>query len=295
MPDSTLPELSDLQRWFQAVMTHPGGVDEGIASDEAQTLFTMKRDELEKLVGRSKRLTAAQRLGIYANAYYARLLECLGETFVVFKRTVGDELFNDFAFGYLQAYPSRSYTLNRLGENFPLHLEQTRPATGAGREQWPDFLIDLARLEWTVEQVFDGPGLEGGRPLTAASWQTIRADAWPAARMVTTPSLRLMHFRFPVNTFYGAVRAAPADQEVPVPGPREQWVAVSRRDYIVRRYDLTATQHRLLEALQLGQSVGVAIEKAAVTSQMTDADLAGALESWFRLWAAEQLFARVEH
>jgi hypothetical protein len=59
------------------------------------------------------------RLAIYGTAYYARLLECLLEEFPVLVHALGEELFDAFAVGYLQKYPSRSYTLNDLATNIP--------------------------------------------------------------------------------------------------------------------------------------------------------------------------------
>ena len=76
---------------------------------------------------RSKRRTSVERLEVYANAYYARLLECLRDEFPALLHAVGEEVFDGLAFGYLQAYPSTSYTLSNLSRNFARFLEETRP------------------------------------------------------------------------------------------------------------------------------------------------------------------------
>ena len=130
--------LDVVQRWFQAVVTHPGGVESGVESAEAQALIRLPRGELEAVVRRSRNLTAAERIGIYANAYYARLLECLAAYFPMLQKTLGEEIFEGFAFEYLQRYPSRSYTLSRLGEDFPRFLEETRPDSEESEApSWP--------------------------------------------------------------------------------------------------------------------------------------------------------------
>ena len=41
------------------------------------------------------------------------------EEFPVLKHALGEEVFDAFAVGYLQQYPSRSYTLFQLAANFP--------------------------------------------------------------------------------------------------------------------------------------------------------------------------------
>src|SRR5258707_1575006 len=157
-------ELGQLQRWMQAAIMHPAGIAEGIASAEARSYIDVGPDEAERVVTRSRAMTALERLAIYAYAYSARLVECLSEEFPVLKHALGEEVFDAFAVEYLERYPSRSYTLFQLGVNFPRFLAETRPDREADEgvaAEWPDFLIDLATLERTFSEVFDGPGVEG--------------------------------------------------------------------------------------------------------------------------------------
>ena len=297
-PQPDLDRLDVVQRWFQAVITHPGGVDEGIESNGAQQLVRLQRHELESVVRRSKNLSAHERLSIYANAYYARLLECLGEDFPVLKRTLGDELFNEFAFGYLQAFPSQSYTLNRLSDHFAEYLQASRPDLGddaaAPAADWPDFLIDLVRLERTIAEVFDGPGVEKMEPISADALRAIPTDAWPSVRLQTAVCLKLLHFRYPVNSYYTTARATADQEPLPVPEPAGQWVAINRLDYVVRRHELSRPQYALLESLVEGQTVGQAIAQAADSTPDTDDQLAAALQGWFRTWCADRFFQAVD-
>jgi hypothetical protein len=102
-------------------------------------------------------LGARDRLAIYANGYRMRLLECLRGEFSALERLLGEPLFARFALDYLTAQPSTSYNLHELGARFPEHLARTRPDAD---EPWIDFMIDLARLERVVREVYDGPGDE---------------------------------------------------------------------------------------------------------------------------------------
>src|SRR5258707_9350668 len=163
-PNNPAHDLGQIQRWMQATIMNPVGVAEGIASPEARSHINVGPDEAEAVVTRSRALSALERLAIYSYAYYARLLECLREEFPVLKHALGEEVFDAFAVGYLEKYPSRSYTLFQLGVNFPRFLAETRPDREADEgvaAEWPDFLIDLATLERTFSEVFDGPGVEG--------------------------------------------------------------------------------------------------------------------------------------
>jgi hypothetical protein len=290
--------LDVVQRWFQAVVTHPAGVEGGVDSEEAQRLIRLNRSELEAVIGRSRNLTAAERMGIYANAYYARLLECLASFFPVLQKALGADVFEGFAFEYLQHYPSKSYTLDRLGESFARFLQETRPEPEEGEEAgavgWPDFLIDLTLFEWNLNQVFDGPGVEGKPLLTAELLQSFPAERFAEARLIPVPCLRLLAFRFPVNAYYTAARHAGEGEESPIPDPEPEYVALTRRDFVVRRFPLTSPQHALLEKILAGAPVGEAIAAAAEISGLDDEALGAELQAWFRLWVAEGFFQSID-
>jgi len=296
-----MPPLAAVQRWFQSVVSHPDGVDAGIESDDAQAIVRLTRDELELMITRSSKVSARDRISIYANAYYARLIECLGESFPILKRTLGEDVFNGFAFGYLQEYPSRSYTLGRLGDHFPRYLDETRPdrdeanlADSYPAVDWPDFLIDLATLEWTIDQVFDGLGIESSQTLQMEDLIDIAPERWPQMRLTVAPCLRLLRLHYPVNEYYSAVRKAGDDVEVETPGPQECFLVVTRRDFIVRRHEITAAQYELLQSLAQGHPVETAIAAAAQVSDLDDSALAMQLRQWFAIWARSQFFVAIK-
>jgi hypothetical protein len=302
-------EVNRVQRWFQAVVTHPDGVGAGASSEEAQRLIHLAPGELEKVITRSRALSAAERLAIYANAYHTRLLECLGEVFPMLKRTLGEEAFDGFAFGYLQEYPSRSYTLNELGRHFPRYLQETRPAADGAdskpgataptaeqpilEQEWPDFLIDLAQLELAICDVFDGVGVEGLLLLQTDQLLGISPDRWPQVQLRPVPCLQLLATRFPVNDYYTALRKAKVDDAATIPSSCASFVALTRRHFIVRRYNLSRTEFALLRAIKEGRTIGQAIERAASVTDDETETLAANLQLWFRNWTAEGFFQSI--
>lgn len=290
------PDLSLMQRWFAAVITHPMGVAQGVASPEAQQVAPLTREELEAMVTRSKNCTAHDRLSIYAHAYFARLVDCLGETFPMVRRLLGTEVFNGFAFEYLQQHPSTSYTLGELGREFVPFVRSTRRGESITNESpdWTDLLIDLAQLEWTIDEVFDGPGVERIAPLSAESVVNLSAEQWAQARLQLAPCVRLLASAFPVNTFYSALRSADEASLPPMPTEEPQWILITRRDYIVRRVELSPSQHALLTALQAGQPIGQAIEKAAEFSGEADESFASQMQQWFAQWMRMGLFVAID-
>jgi hypothetical protein len=286
-------DLDQIQRWMQAVLMHPGGAEEGVASAAARQAIDVTPEQAERVVTRSRALSALERLAIYNRAYYARLLDCLRESYPVLCHALGDEAFGTFAIDYLQKYPSRSYTLNDLGANFPRYLRESRPPTreGDADPSWPDFVIDLAALEWTYNEVFDGPGVECQRLLRPEGLHAIAPERWPEARLVAVPCLRLLGLRYPVHGYYTAVRRK---KRAEFPGPAETLLAVTRRRYVIRRYELSRPQYVLLEALVRGGTVGEAINLAAEVAGDDEDRFAADLGRWFRDWTAEGFFRSVD-
>lgn len=265
------PTLDQLQRWMLPAITDPAAV--------------AKAGGLEEFILPSRRQSAAERLAVYHNAYFARLLEVLRELFPCTRFAVGDELFDRFAVGYLQAHPPHSYTLARLADKLVEFLENTRPA------DWGGFVVELARLEQAIDRIFDGPGPEELPPFDA-SRMIAAAGALEAAESLQlrfVPSFELHAFDFPVSTFYTDWKAG---RDPAWSGEGAQFVALLRRDYIVRRHELTAVQFQLLSALHGGAALGEALAAAAELAGDESPDkLAHDVHDWFTRWAAERFFA----
>lgn len=277
--------LDDLQRWFQAVVTHPGGVGEGVRGDEAHT--ALDASDAEAIVTPSSRQSADARLAVYANAYWARLVECLQEEYPVLRAAVGDEAFDGLVVDYLQAYPSRSYTLGQLGDRLADHLSATRPAD----DDFAAAVVELCRFERAVNEVFDAPGGETLGSLTAEQLAAVPAERRGELRLVSLPTFQLLRFEHDVNAWFAALRADPATAGPPQLRP--SFVALSRRGYVVRRHPLSHVQHDLLAELRSGATLGRAL--ATITEEHAAAidEIAASLGTWFTEWSAAGFFRGV--
>ncbi len=273
--------LASVQRWMQAVLTHPDSIGAALREESAHAALPLTADDVEQLIAPSTRLTGGQRLAVYYRSYFARLLECLEGQFKVLRHALGDELFRDFALEYLRAYPSRSYTLGELGAYFAAFLAETRPdrdAPPAERETWPDFMIDLARLERAAFTLFDAPGHEGQLPL---------APTVADADLRLAPCFALLRFRYPVNAYYQAVYhgAAPG-----LPPAQPSFLAITRVEYQLGMFELTPLQYGFLYTLRQSQLVEEALAQLAAQPGL-DAIQAQALwQSWREPWLATGFF-----
>lgn len=270
-------QLGALQAWVQAVIRHPDGPRAGARSPEA-TRGLGREAAVGELVAPSTRLSPEERIGLYHRGYHLRLLECLRVMHPALRHCLGADLFDGFALDYLGECPSTSRSLFELNANFAGYLEAHRPDRDRPDEVWPDFLVDLARLERLFLEVYDGPGTEGARLPGAGDLGYEPGEVVVAL----APCVRVLRSRFPVGDYLVAVRAG---EEPPLPFPRPTALALTRRDYQVVVVPLDADEFALLEALEAG--IGL----------LTAARAAGcpAARAWRRLrrWADAGLVASV--
>ena len=257
---SSANQLDEIQRWMLASIAAADGVASGV----------------DEMILPGPQQTAAERLATYRNAYFARLLEVLRELLPCVRFAVGDELFDRFALNYLQAHPPHSYTLGRLADNLTEHLDATRPA------DWGAFVVELVRLELAIDRIFDCPGPEALPPLA------MPVDAGGDLRLALVPGLELHAFEYPVSDFYTQWKRV---QQPTWPQPRQQFVALFRRNYVVQRHELSAVQFDLLRVIASGLRLDEALHEIAEANPGADDELAGDVGRWFMLWARNGFFA----
>ncbi len=271
-------DLQTLQTWMQAVL-----------------METDTPHQIEEIITASQQQTSRERFHVYANAYQARLVECLREEFATLCKFLEPDVFDGLATAYLQAHPSQSYTLADLGKQFPQFMRESAAALADGESDSTDtgtqFLIELATLERLYAEVFDGPGIEGLPLITPDDLKNISPEAWPQVRFEAAPCLRLIEFAYPVHEFVTACRHG---TEPPVPEPRHTWLAVTRRQYIVRRVSLTEQQFQLLSLLSQGLPLGEALDTVAAACDDVEV-FAKDIQQWFQEWTASGFFLRIRN
>jgi len=123
------------------------------------------------------------RLGIYANAYFARLQEALETDYQILRKLLGKEVFEEACLAYIHKHPSHYFSLRWFGQDFPAFLGY---APNRGEHHWP---AEMAQLEWSFVNAFDAADAE---PLGEAHAAAIPPEAWATLTMHFHPSVRTM-------------------------------------------------------------------------------------------------------
>ena len=270
--------LPELQRWMQAVVVHPGRMRDALAAPEAAEVLAP--GDVAEVILPSATLDPAERVGIYHGMYLLRMEEALQSDYPGLRHLLGPRGFRRLVRDYVQAFPSRSYTLNRLGDHLPEFL-----ATAGARVPGRAFAAELARVELAMTEAFDAAETP---PLSAEAIAAVPADAWEHAVLRPVASLRLLALRYPVAAWLDSLDDP--DHQHPPRRRRNTWVAVYRREYRVWRQELGREAFELLAALAGGLPLGQAVARRA-GRRGADAEQ---LFRFFRQWVGAGLFTAVE-
>src|SRR5713226_2843090 len=183
--------LKQLQSILYRLITAASGVAEGLAAEGS-----MPAGGLDALVLGDDRLSAEDRVDIYANMYFYRLLDVLKEDFPVTLRVLGDDNFHNLATGFLIEYPPTEPSVMYCGRHFADFLRDH-----AFRKDAP-FIADLAALERAVVEVFHGPDAP---VLEADELRAIAPEKWSALMMRTHPAVQIVTLEYRVVVLLRAV------------------------------------------------------------------------------------------
>jgi len=185
---------------------------------------------------------------------------------------LGDEVFSALGEEFVAAHPSVHRSIRWYGGELPEFL--------GGRPPYAEqpILAELARLEWTLAEVFDAADAE---PKPRAAFSAIDASAWSTLRFEFHPSLRRLHLQW--NT--AAVWQAMNREEAP-PDPLRAEHAVPwllwRQNLQNYFRSMTADEAVALDSALRGDSFGEICEMLAEWLTEDDIPLraAGLLGTW---------------
>lgn len=202
--------------------------------------------EVEQHVRGSERVPASVRLGIYANAYRQRLIEGLEANYPALAKLLGGDDFAALGAAYIEAFPSRFYSIRHYGDALPDFL-----SSRAEYAAMP-LLAELARWEWAMTEVFDAADAV---PIGAETLSAIPPQDWVSLRFVWHPSVELITLYWNAPQIWKALVADSERPAASVQDPPTVWL-LWRHELQIRFRSLTADEAAGLEAMWAGRSFG---------------------------------------
>lgn len=212
-------------------------------------------------------LPVSRRLGIYKEAYQARLLEALAHDYPALARILGPQAFQEASRQYQHNYPSKYRSLRWFGQYFPQFLRAKAL-----------YLAELAEFEWKISLAFDA---EDAPPFTLEQMTLIPPAQWPDLRFRPSPSLQRITVFTNAITLWQQIM----DNETLSPATEHEqsssWL-IWRTDYTPRFTKLTDKEAFAVDALIQGLSFAELCEGLCsfVSEEEAGVEAAGLLKTW---------------
>ncbi|MBV8361740.1 MAG: putative DNA-binding domain-containing protein [Deltaproteobacteria bacterium] len=214
--------------------------------------------EIRQIIRSDQRLTAIERINIYVNAYFYRLLECLKEEFPATLAVLGSKDFAGLVHDYLvwrpPTEPSIFYAGRYLAEFLRNHfLAYCRP-----------FVTELVRLERATLESFHAPEAP---TLTDKEMRAIPAHEWPTIELRSHPGVAILRGEWRISEVLSAVERGDKWVE---PAQETNAVIVWRRGTDVHYRILEDAETDALILLQQGTSFAAICEGIAIANSSSD-------------------------
>jgi hypothetical protein len=219
------------------------------------------------------------RLAIYANGYYWRLMDALQKDYQVLYNYLGDKAFAEVATAYIAAYPSRFYTIAAFTKQLPEFLLDLHPERG--------YLSELAALIRALSlslEAADDPVL-AYTALTAVPLQN-----WPSLCFKCHPSVQCLTFKWNIFSWWQALL-----QKKRSPKKRKENSAciVWRQELQSHAISLTHLEWVAFQALQAGSCFADVCERVYTTKGVSETAAPAFVANCVTKWLNDHIFSEV--
>jgi hypothetical protein len=264
--------LEEIQNLLYRLIVAPNALNR---DDEDGEFF----HSVERIVRGGRGPRANQKINIYANAYFYRLLECLREEFPATLAVIGADDFAELARDYLVWGPPTEPSLFYAGRYLAdclCHHSLTR--------RWP-FIAELARLERATLETFHAPDAP---TLTDDAMRGIPPEQWPTIELRAHPAVEIFHGEWRVSE---VLRAVESGEKWGEPPHETTTVIVWRQGTHVHYRILEDAETGALLLLQKGAAFATICDSIAAASSSDHVALIGRL---LARWLADGIIEQAD-
>lgn len=154
------------------------------------------RGSLHERIVNAGRLDPEQRLGIYSNAYRVRLIDALSDAYPCLHTLLGDEGFRKLGMAYIDARPSRHFSIRWFGDDLSVYLSESVDYADT------PVLAEMAAFEWALRGAFDAADTP---TIRREDLQRIAPNDWAGLCFRLHPSVRRLNLSWNVPQLWNAV------------------------------------------------------------------------------------------
>lgn len=270
------PQLLKIQKWFGELISRP------LIDLETINPRTPRGEEVEieakEFIAPSPFLKPHERLQIYNQQYWWRLLNTLQDNFPLLLRLFGAADFADtLGIPYLLASPPNHWSLNDLGNKMPKWIHDTYSSSDKELVFWAA-MADRAYCELFFKPLY--PSLSGGE-----------ASDLVSRTLYLQPHVKLFEFPFDLISFrHACLKETPEhwlENDFPHLTKGTTFCLVFRkRKGPISSKNISETEYLLLKQIEKGASIDALCDWIGESSESIQKSAEESLEKWFKEWTS---------
>jgi len=272
-----LPDL--LKPQMPYVMNHSIPIaDEQQRMQTAILLGHAADSQPEEWIRTKEQFASKDQLGVYIDAYRARLYSVTEEDYPVLKHYLSDDVFDELLSDFVNTQHSEHFNIGHFPARLPEFLAQYGLAD--------NFALELCELENALSQLSDP---EETTALTSEHIANLTSETLLETVLHPRAALRLFTFEYKVNDYYRMVKET---DTAPFAQHEKSYLVAFRHEDIVWRMDLGDQEYAVLQMLFSGMTVGAALKRLENDNSENEVELATKLSQWFARWMRNGLLAQ---
>lgn len=273
-PIKTVDDLKQLQDWFSAVIS--GKMNE-INLREKGVYSNSMQDEVRQVILPNKDLKAEERIEIYNQQYWFRLLDIMQNEYPILRHLWRIDKMNDILEEYLVRYPSGHYSLEHLGDRFHSFLNEAYIDTDK------EIILEAANYEYSFTMAFIAAQHNPVNPekLTDEKKASL---AKQALKLQDHVFLHRLNYDF--KSYRDKIIDDDDDLYFPRLLPKNHYTMIYRYHNSIQETIISQGEYVLLQEFSKTASIEEAIEHTA--HQLQEKDLES-IQSWFQSWIEKEI------
>lgn len=275
-------DLEGLQKWFASIITNR--LDENGQIQAISPHGFVIAEEASLYVTHSPTLKPHERIQIYNQQYWWRLIKIMHENFPLVTRLFGYYSFNEFiAIPYLLKYPPNHWSLGTLGKHLADWIEKEYHAADK------KLVLNSVKLDWAFIAIFISPSLPfldfstliNGNPESLFSYT-----------FYLQPYIYLFHWNHDLIHFREKFLEHDVDHwtkhdfpEIPK-GKNYFYVLYRANNNYVGWLEISHAQHTILNAFLNGATIETACEALEKEGDDVYEDAEKNLQKWLQEWVS---------
>ncbi len=275
---NSIDELKALQSWFSDVITRD------LYNNEINpygTLMASIKDETKRYITSTPKLKSFERMEIYNQQYWYRLLTIMQDEFPILRHLIGIEAFNSLVENYLREYPSASHFLSELQDHFIPFIEKHYDIEN------DKTLLDAVKFDFAYSKAFEAKEI---LPLDPQKLSPAQQQTLSELKLTLQNHIYLFEFDYDFNTYRDLVVDDPEEIIFPELIKNHHFRIIFRQNNVVYSTEITELQYALLNEFKRGSSIENAI---ALLEERFSEDQFKLLQEWFSEWISKGFFQSI--